>query len=875
MPSAPRTLALPLAAALVALLLPAVPFAQEPVRPGPGERDPAAVRAWKQGYAKRMNEERYENQAERKKREAKLRELAKQLKRNGNSSLSTRGQSAKPARPEDLLAPVLDGSANPRPWRGIGRYAITPPSNRLVNNRTGDVADAGQSETSIVAYGDLLVAAWNDGQGFSSGGDTQGWATSVDGGLTWVDQGNFPEPGGVTQFAWTSDPVLAVNEKSGAVYFSALCDFNDVSGARSGIALIKGRWNGPTFTWGTPRIAHHVGASADFLDKQWIVADSVSHRVYLTYTRFPSGLSRVEFQSADSSLTSFSAPQLMSLDTPTENGWVQGSRPIVDGDGRVYVMYYLIGQGEEDFYKVRRSTSGGATFSAAVTAVTLYTNFGTGAPAFNRPLGVQFASMGVDRSHGPQRGRLYLSWAESINWLDDLGNFGVGGDKSEIEPNGTDATATLASVGQTLRGTISATNDVDLFRLPLAAGNHLIVGADSTAFGNELRLELLAVDGFTKLAFTTFDASVNPPNGFPSGWLFTAPESGTYYLQVRSRFGTGGYRIRTAHADRAGERGRDQRDVFVGWSPDGVSWSTPQRVNEDPPGFDNWLPEIAVAPDGVAYLAWYDFRDAPLPTNGGESHVYLARSGDGGATWTTLGAVTDTLSRWSAVPSNIEPNQGDYIALFANSSFVWPCWADARRGNPDVFAARIPLIPNGTQVAFENVRLSFNRIGIDWGATPPDTLTMRLYRSTDNGAFQYVSLVQFDAAGALTHIDSTVTGNHTYSYRLGRDQSGIEVFYGQVTVFLPSSFPLSLSRPEPYPVTTSSFTVSLMLATNEPAELVLFDIAGREVDRQPVNLGQGPHTVTFQVGSGAGQGLYFLRLRQGGADVSTKVHFVR
>jgi hypothetical protein len=37
----------------------------------------------------------------------------------------------------------------------------------------------------------------------------------------------------------------------------------------------------------------------------------------------------------------------------------------------------------------------------------------------------------------------------------------------------------------------------------------------------------------------------------------------------------------------------------------------------------------------------------------------------------------------------------------------------------------------------------------------------------------------------------------------------------------------------------------------------------------------GPHTVTFHVGSGLSQGLYFLQLRQAGRDTATRVHFVR
>jgi hypothetical protein len=333
--------------------------------------------------------------------------------------------------------------------------------------------------------------------------------------------------------------------------------------------------------------------------------------------------------------------------------------------------------------------------------------------------------------------------------------------------------------------------------------------------------------------------------------------------------------VRTGFADRNGERGRDQRDVFVATSTDATTWSTPVRLNESPIGFDDWLPEVTVAPDGGAYSAWYDFSAAPAPTNGGESGVVLSRSGDGGITWTLLGAVTDTLSRWSASTTNIEPNQGDYISLFANASYVWPLWADARRGNPDVFTGRVPIIPNGAQVAFEAVRLGASSVSIDWQATPADTLTMRLYRSQDGGAFQYLDLLYFDTGGAATYTDTTVVADHGYSYRLGKFVNGVEIFHGQVSVFLPLVFPLSLSAPRPNPVVGGAFGVTFSLATDDPADLILHDVTGREVFRRSVALGRGSHTLTLPVGSELHQGLYILTLRQGGRNTSKRFHLVR
>jgi hypothetical protein len=65
------------------------------------------------------------------------------------------------------------------------------------------------------------------------------------------------------------------------------------------------------------------------------------------------------------------------------------------------------------------------------------------------------------------------------------------------------------------------------------------------------------------------------------------------------------------------------------------------------------------------------------------------------------------------------------------------------------------------------------------------------------------------------------------------------------------------------------------LATDEPADLILFDITGREVLRQHVSLGKGPHLVTLQVPSGTHQGLYVLTLRQGGHNTSSRAYIVR
>src|SRR5262249_16309729 len=157
----------------------------------------------------------------------------------------------------------------------------------------------------------------------------------------------------------------------------------------------------------------------------------------------------------------------------------------------------------------------------------------------------------VDRSHGPNRGRVYLSWAESINWLDEVFTLGTLGNKSEVEPNDNAGTATPITLGQTLRGSAASLSDADFYALPLTQGQNVVIAADSAASGatNALVLKLVAGDGTTELKFTTFDNGVNPvggqPGGFPAGWLFTAPTTGTYYVRISPGNGAGSYRVRT------------------------------------------------------------------------------------------------------------------------------------------------------------------------------------------------------------------------------------------------------------------------------------------------------------------------------------------
>jgi hypothetical protein len=119
-----------------------------------------------------------------------------------------------------------------------------------------------------------------------------------------------------------------------------------------------------------------------------------------------------------------------------------------------------------------------------------------------------------------------------------------------------------------------------------------------------------------------------------------------------------------------GDYRHGDRDVFCVASGDqGTTWSAPVRVNDDPVGNgrDQLTQFVAVDPtDGAVYVLFYDRRDDPdnvAPT------VTLARSTDGGRTFTNYG--------WGTTP--LRPTKacfGDYIGLAARSGRVYAAWVE-------------------------------------------------------------------------------------------------------------------------------------------------------------------------------------------------------
>jgi hypothetical protein len=576
---------------------------------------------------------------------------------------------------------------------GLNRTFVAP-TNTKTNDKTGDGATDGQAEQSIAFLGQNGLCAWNDGHGFDFTpiSDVQGFGWTVNGGATWTDGGTPLKQGTIA--TWSSDPVVSVNEKTGDFYYCGLTTNTGTN--NNGVGVLRGHFAGGTFVQDAATMVVAGPSSSQFFDKQWMAADSLNGNLYVTWTLFVPGGDAIFFSRSTDNGASWGPP--IQISGSWENGRVSGSRPQVGPNGEVYVTYSAIGPVDADSIKVAKSTNGGTSFDPSIVATTIYDNFFDGAPGFNRPRAVTFPSIAVDRSTGPNRGRVYLTIHDCVNFYGDplFINSGI----SEVENNGGFANATPFTVGQTLRGSISAATDQDWFKFPATQGTTYIFFVDSLrTSGLRYTMRLYCPNDTTVLSRIAFSGAQSNTSALNSHSLivWTAPTTNTYFLRmipVTVGAGANPYRIISGtHIPVGSDVARDTRDVVMTSSADGqTGWAPRKIVNDDLALYDNWLPEVAVPCDGNPYIMWFDWRDAAASCFGG-SNIYVSRSTNGGATWSASQvATTAPTPNWTQVISNIAPNQGDYNGMYGGDA-VGLAFADGRLGDADVFAAKIDCKP--------------------------------------------------------------------------------------------------------------------------------------------------------------------------------------
>lgn len=192
---------------------------------------------------------------------------------------------------------------------------------------------------------------------------------------------------------------------------------------------------------------------------------------------------------------------------------------------------------------------------------------------------------------------------------------------------------------------------------------------------------------------------------------------------------------------------------FVRSTNEGVTWSTPLRINDDSTTsadtMRQFMPWMDVDPYGTIHVVFYDARRQPPRSN--RLAIYYTYSTNRGLTWATNERVTDT----SFVA---EYFMGDYIGCHADSQYVYAAWSDRRAGNPDIYFSR-RIVPVGVSQEVQII---------------PQSKTLQFFRSYPNPAKRNVNLrYEIPHKGLLTMKIYNIAGQLVRTLYSGEVKAGV------------------------------------------------------------------------------------------------------
>lgn len=357
-------------------------------------------------------------------------------------------------------------------------------------------------------------------------------------------------------------------------------------------------------------------------------------------------------------------------------------------DHRVYVAVLYTDDAKDSGIAVSTSTDGGKTFGQPVRVY----DDSTGSVFSDKPW------LTVDMSDGPYRGSVYVVWS-----YDYGGGCGDGNACKQALgfSRSTDGGRTFSPTRQVEGDAPFCTNPVRGRPINSRVCD-AVLGAIPTVLPNgTLAVAFDYMDLTTSGSIPTRLAVVTSPDG---GATWTPPTLIATISDILGVFPPERYRnvsLPAFAADPAhgtlyiawADKRTGDADILLAASHDGgQTWPTPIRVNDDPTGdhANQFQPQLAVAPNGVVTVSFFDTRDDP-------DHrlidVYLAQSVDGGASF--LPNVRVTSQSWDPrVDAPVDGGGlqfiGDYQGLAVNNQFAYPFWNDTRTGSQEIFTAPVP-----------------------------------------------------------------------------------------------------------------------------------------------------------------------------------------
>jgi hypothetical protein len=218
--------------------------------------------------------------------------------------------------------------------RTFSAAGLTQISEDVYTNTTSQHAT--QVEPHVFAYGDTLVAAFQSGRFFDGGASDISFATSQDGGATWVT-GNLP---GITTidgsgpYDRVSDPSVAFDARHNVWLISSLA-ISGWFGGIHGAAVLVSRSTDDGLTWHAPVTVAAAAGGSNF-DKNWTVCDNTPTSPFYghCYTQFDDagGGDLIKMSTSTDGGLTWGAPQ-----NTANNATGLGGQPVVQPNGTVIV----------------------------------------------------------------------------------------------------------------------------------------------------------------------------------------------------------------------------------------------------------------------------------------------------------------------------------------------------------------------------------------------------------------------------------------------------------------------------------------------------------------------------------------------------------
>lgn len=193
-------------------------------------------------------------------------------------------------------------------------------------------------------------------------------------------------------------------------------------------------------------------------------------------------------------------------------------------------------------------------------------------------------------------------------------------------------------------------------------------------------------------------------------------------------------------------------------------------------------------------------------------------------------------------------------------------------GNRSRYVAVSPDRPVGTIASFFRSFREHGLARVVWHSGGNPNLFANVYRRTETSEWERAGGILADGRGYLTYEDRAVTDGARYGYRLGIPEPESSEALMAETWLEPFAEAFAFVGRIRNPSTGGRISCALVIPVGGRADVRLFDVGGRELERRSLEAGSnGERTVEFGVARRLRAGVYLLRATSGPTLMTRRV----